>query len=141
MLPQAQTFVETDHCADLCDLAHQWGKEDALEHVDMRGSAYFLIGDAAWHSYNDGYAVGLQLRKMLVSPSPPPPPCGTQRAAGIEEMGEIEFMEYVLDTLRAGREPIVRLTDEQLAEMALCAHFVIEDERPSEEFTHYPFLY
>jgi hypothetical protein len=118
MVTQDFDFVETDHTADLCDLAHQWGKEDALERIDMRGSAYFLIGDPAWHSYNDGYAVGLQLRKLVASPA---------------EMSELEFMDYVLDTLSAGREPIVRLTDEQLAE--------IENERPGEDFTHYPYLY
>ena len=118
MLPQPQPSTETTDLTGLCTLAHQWGQEDALEGVDLRGSQYFTVGDTAWHAYNDGYDVGLQLRKMLVSPA---------------EMGELEFMDHVLDTLHAGREPIVRLTDEQLAE--------IERERPGDDFTHYPFLY
>jgi hypothetical protein len=118
MLPHPQPSTETTNLTDLCALAHQWGQEDALAGVDLRGSQYFLIGDAAWHAYNDGYDVGLQLRKVQAAP---------------EELGELEFMGYVLDTLRAGKESVTRLTDEQLAE--------IERERPGDDFTHYPFLY
>jgi hypothetical protein len=118
MVTQTQPFVETEQYADPCELAHLWGKQDALHGLPLRGSAYFTIGDAAWHAYNDGYAIGLQLRKMLVTPA---------------EMSELEFMDSVLDTLRAGTEPILRLTDEQLAE--------IEDEHPGADFTRHPFLY
>jgi hypothetical protein len=49
-----------------------------------------------------------------------------------EALAEFEFMDWTLLLLRAGIEqPIVRLTEEQLAE--------IENERPGEEFSHYPF--
>jgi hypothetical protein len=118
MLPHQQPSTETTGLTNLCALAHQWGQEDALEGLDLRGSQYFLIGDAAWRAYNDGYDIGIQLRKVQATP---------------EELGALEFMDYVLATLHAGREPLARLTDEQLAE--------IERERPGDDFTHYPFLY
>jgi hypothetical protein len=118
MLPQDQRLLHADRHADYCDKAHEWGKEDALNGIHARGAEYFIICGDAWNAYLEGYGVGLQLRKVLAQP---------------EEMSEIEYMDYVLATLRGGAEPIIRLAEEQLAE--------IENERPGEEFSHYPFLY
>jgi hypothetical protein len=126
MLPQDQLLLQADRHADLCEKAHEWGKEDALDGIHARGSEYFIIGGAAWNAYLEGYGVGLQLRKVDAQP---------------EEMSEIEFMDSVLETLRKSRhqppassqQPLTRLTEEQLAE--------IENERPGEDFSYYPFLY
>jgi hypothetical protein len=126
MVPQDKLLLQADGStelaearhAELCEKAHEWGKEDATNGIHARGSEYFIIGGSAWDAYLEGYGVGLQLRKVLAQP---------------EEMSEIEFMDYVLETLRNGSEPVTRLTEEQLAE--------IEAERPGEEFNHYPVLY
>lgn len=48
----------TDERASLLDQAHDWGKEDATEGNDQRGSKYFPIATPAWHAYNEGYAAG-----------------------------------------------------------------------------------
>jgi hypothetical protein len=126
MLPQDRLLRSYDQQAEYYDKAHQWGKEDALNGIHARGSEYFLIGGTAWNAYLEGYGVGLQLRKVDAAP---------------EEMSEIEYMDYVLETLRTpshqppatSHQPITRLTEEQLAE--------IENERPGEDFSFYPFLY
>lgn len=47
------------------DHAFAWGKEDALEGKDQRGSLYFPFLSQAWHSYNDGYAAGCDIYVML----------------------------------------------------------------------------
>lgn len=92
-----------DSAAELQDQAHAWGKEDATEHIDMRGSVYFQ--GCALASYNEGYAAGLAVRKQLEGPS-----------------DELTFMAGVLTSLRAGAtKPIVRLTAAQM--------FEIENER------------
>lgn len=51
------------------DLAHAWGHEDATEGHDQRGGAYFPIGSAAWHSYNEGYRTGCLLAAALTGQS------------------------------------------------------------------------
>ena len=85
MLPQDRLLHSYDQQAEYYDKAHQWGKEDALNGIHARGAEYFLICGAAWNAYLEGYSVGLQLRKVDAAP---------------EEMSEIEYMDYVLETLR-----------------------------------------
>jgi hypothetical protein len=121
MLAQDPVAVEPAPDAFLAK-AQRWGQQDVLASIELRGSQYFVIGGDAWKAYNDGYAVGLQRRKVAAG-------C----PLGAEEMSELEFLDYVLATLRTGAEPVTRLTEEQLAEL--------EAERPGEDFSHYPFLY
>lgn len=79
-------YVSTDPDAgNGPDLAHRWGEEDSLEGNDAQGSVYFPIESPAWHSYNEGYAAGLLIRRQL---------------APVAELDEIEFMAQALDTLR-----------------------------------------
>ena len=73
---------------DLLDKAHAWGHEDATEGVDMQGSVYFV--GAALEAYNQGYRAGLYLRNAL---------------SGGELLGELEFMNGVLDSMRQGVTP------------------------------------
>lgn len=83
---------------DLLMVAHQWGKEDALERREQRGSIWYLIHSPAWESYNCGYEQGLTTRRLLDGDSP-----------------EGEFMLGVLMSMRSGDiKPLTKLTDEQL---------------------------
>lgn len=72
--------------ADLLDKAFAWGHEDATEGADMQGSVYF-VGEAL-ANYNEGYAAGLEVRRVLEGPS-----------------DELAFMSGVLESLRRGKTP------------------------------------
>ncbi len=97
--------------------AYAWGHQDATDHKDAQGSAFFVGADLA--AYNDGYAAGLAVRKQL---------------APVTELDEIAFMEQALQTLRSGRvQPIAPLTAEQAEE--------ISDEAIGEMFSTQPYLF
>ena len=96
---------------DMMMQAHGWGKEDALEGEDVRGSAYFVIGSPAWESYNEGYRAGLAVRERLAGAS-----------------DEINFMHQALDSLRADVNWNSRAG-------------YSESERIGEHFCQNPFLY
>lgn len=61
---RAQTAPTTTTHPDL-DHAAGWGREDATDERDQRGSAYFPIGSPAWHAYNEGYAEGCAILAIL----------------------------------------------------------------------------
>lgn len=47
------------------DVAFEFGKEDATEGEDRRGSQYFDAGTRDFHAYNVGYNAGLALVAIL----------------------------------------------------------------------------
>lgn len=81
---------------DLLDLAYRWGKEDSLQGEDMQGSVYFV--GVALENYNQGYAVGVEVRLHLEGPS-----------------DELAFMAGVLESLRPNGTPAeCKLADQWL---------------------------
>jgi hypothetical protein len=74
---------------DFQDLVAAWGKEDALEGIDMRGSVYCNT-EQSLAAYNEGYRRGMYIRNAL---------------SGGELMGELELMNAVLDSMRQGVTP------------------------------------
>lgn len=72
---------------DITDMAGRWGKEDATEGNDMRGSVYFSLNTPEYVSYNDGYQRGLIVRRLLDG-----------------ESDENEFMLTALLTLKASKQ-------------------------------------
>lgn len=46
-------------------VAWEFGKEDATEGIDRRGSQYFVGGTRDFHAYNAGYDAGLALVAIL----------------------------------------------------------------------------
>lgn len=107
--------VPDDSAEAMFEQSFAWGKEDATEGLDMRGSEYFA--GAALASYNEGYAAGLVVRKQLEGDS-----------------DELAFMAGVLASLRAGAtKPVVRLTKAQMDE--------IEEERIGNAFSTQPYLF
>jgi hypothetical protein len=50
-------FMVTD-VNEKVNRAFLFGKEDALQEVDQRGSSLYQLCSDEWHSYNDGYAAG-----------------------------------------------------------------------------------
>lgn len=101
--PVAWLVAADPDAASFHDQAYAWGHEDGTEGNDAQGSVYYTIESLAWHCYNDGYADGLKVRQTLAQPS---------------ELDEIAFMAQALHQLRSGqREPVVRLTAAQMAEI------------------------
>lgn len=88
------------------EAAHAAGKADALAGNPPDGWEY--AGGICEHSYRLGYLAGVASKPV----------------------SELEEMDAVLAALRNGAEPIVRLSDEELAE--------IEKERPGEDFSTKP---
>lgn len=84
----------------LMSQAFNFGEEDGLEGVDMRGSEYFVAGPAL-DAYFDGYQSGMYLRNAL---------------SGGELLGEVEFMNAVLNGLRhvSGKPAECQLADQWL---------------------------
>lgn len=69
---------------DFMDLCRAWGKEDALEGIDMRGSEYCNTVQALT-AYSEGYRAGMYTKNAL---------------SGGNLTGELELMNAVLDSLR-----------------------------------------
>ncbi len=85
---------------DFQDLVAAWGKEDALEGIDMRGSEYCNSAQSL-ASYNEGYLRGVYVRNAL---------------SGGELMSEVELMSAVLDSMRVehGTPAECKLADQWL---------------------------
>lgn len=112
---QSPEIVNVDD-SDILMLAHQWGKEDALEQRAQRGSSWFILGSKEWESYNFGYNQGLTTRQLLHGETP-----------------EGELMLQVLKSLRSGKiTPLTKLTTEQLD--AIDAEWVGHEFSTSREF-------
>lgn len=60
--------------------------------------------------------------------------CELSITGTVDAMGELAFMEYILEQLLTGRrQPLIRFTEEERE--------AIEEERIGEDVSRYPFLY
>lgn len=120
--------------ADFLNSAYRFGKEDGLEDIGRRGSAYFIIGGEAYQAYDEGHADGLTQRRQLTGNLPMPQAVGqwlmarqrvdVRRLSGGSEQPkahrryqEGRDMDQELFEIRNGKEPILRYTDEMMEEI------------------------